>query len=93
MSDSRLIRETEHTSVVSLDRPGQVNACHQYEVVTSPQVNKDFFNRFAVVNFQNGPINDFGVNGCQNEDLCRLSLTACAGSSLAPFHAARMPLP
>jgi len=50
------------TTVYALDEPGQGGACHIYNVVDS---NKSF----ADIGFQNGPIKEFGVNGCHHEDL------------------------
>ena len=52
------------TKIICLDEPGQGNACHEY-IVT----NEDKTKKFVDVHFQNGPIKEFGVNGCQNEDL------------------------
>ena len=57
-----------YTEVVCTDEPGQGGACHVYSVIP---VNPDLQNGhpFAQINFQNGPIKEFGVNGCHNEDL------------------------
>ena len=53
-----------------LDEPGQGGACHEYEVVDShPAHDAQGGLPFATINFQNGPIKEFGVNGCHQEDL------------------------
>ena len=62
----------KHTIVECLDAPGQGNACHHYRVVKVEDKNAEpgtVSYPCAVVNFQNGPIKEFGVNGCHNEDL------------------------
>lgn len=54
-----------------LDEPGQGNACHKY-CIYSPNdaVNKELNASVACnIKFQNGPINEFGVNGISNEAL------------------------
>lgn len=63
-----------YTEVVCLDEPGQGGACHEYLVLQSvTHVDNGNEQRreniFAKVSFQNGPIKEFGVNGCHNEDL------------------------
>ena len=59
----------KHTSKVSvLDKPGQGNACHEYYI---SRVDKEDvpLGEFGHVTFQNGPVREFGVNGCHQEDL------------------------
>lgn len=59
-----------YTEVVCLDEPGQGGACHRYDVRLA-QKHEDglSFTPFAAIDFQNGPIKEFGINGCHNEDL------------------------
>jgi hypothetical protein len=64
----------KYTEVSAVDEPGQGNANHRYEIVK--KVFYDAQNSgpegrqpFLTVNFQNGPIKEFGVNGVMNEDL------------------------
>lgn len=59
------IGTSRFTEVVCLDEPGAGNACHLYEVVNK----NDPSTLFAQVSFQNGPIQEAGVNGCHQEDL------------------------
>lgn len=49
-----------------LDEPGQGNACHRYAITY-----QDGHARHALpaINFQNGPIQEAGVNGISNEAL------------------------
>lgn len=53
-----------------LDEPGQGNACHEYAI----RFNRETVGAIVVpttveVNFQNGPIQEVGVNGLSNEAL------------------------
>lgn len=61
-----------HTAVEVADGPGQGGACHEYyisrAVLTSDQKGV-VVGEFGRVQFQNGPVKEFGVNGCHQEDL------------------------
>jgi hypothetical protein len=71
MENQRVVRKTENTTVVCLDRPvAPGNGCHKYEIVT--EKTKEYIQRWAVINFQNGPIKTSGTNGCQIEDLVEI---------------------
>lgn len=66
MSEAREVNigTRKYTRVVCLDEPGAGGACHEYKVLgTENQL------PFCVIQFQDGPIKDYGVNGCHNEDL------------------------
>ena len=67
------------TEVIVTDEPGEGNACHRYQVVsvggdpdTTPAV-------FAEISFQNGPIEEVGVNGCQQEDMLAVVIDRLQG--------------
>lgn len=66
------IGTSRFTEVFCLDEPGAGNACHEY-VVREIQPTSDYEaaqnNLFATVHFQNGPIQEAGINGCHQEDL------------------------
>ena len=58
------------TEVVVTDKRGQGNAFHKYEVrPVTGEVNSSDNVEFAKISFQNGPIKEFGINGCHQEDL------------------------
>ncbi len=57
------------TKVVVIDEPGQGGACHKYEIETIPENNEDPMVTVGQIHFQNGPIKEFGINGCHQEDL------------------------
>ena len=58
----------QHTKIVSLDVAGNGGAKHEYLV----RGHDPDGSVFAEVHFQNGPIGEFGVNGCQMEDLLEI---------------------
>lgn len=66
----------KHTSLYYLEgHPSGVP--HQFLVVESDGIHEGEFNTLQVVNFQDGPIKEAGVNGVHHEDLihmivCRL---------------------
>ena len=57
------------TKVVVVDEPGQGGACHKYRIYEVNDSETDEIAEFALINFQNGPIKESGVNGCHQEDL------------------------
>lgn len=60
------------TKVIVIDEPGYGGAHHEYRVVT---VNDPAGEATAArVSFQNGPVKEFGVNGCHQEDLLAIVL-------------------
>jgi len=63
-----------YTQVVCLDSPGQGNACHEYEIQ-----NAEGDKSLGLVSFQNGPINEAGVNGVHNEDLIAIVIDRMQG--------------
>ena len=52
----------EELTIAAMDEPGQGNACHEYIIRESNGTEHD-------IHFQNGPIQDAGVNGISNEAL------------------------
>ena len=58
----------QYTRVEATDEPGYGNACHHYRIVNT-DASKDEKLIFNVINFQDGPVKEHGVNGIHNEDL------------------------
>ena len=56
----------EALTIQVLDEPGQGNACHEYAIQYD---DKTSCLCVQTVSFQNGPIQEFGVNGVSNEAL------------------------
>lgn len=67
----------KYTEVRVMDEPGQGNANHRYEI--APVTNKEVEDFRCCVNFQNGPIKEFGVNGVMNEDLIAIVIDRMRG--------------
>ncbi len=65
----------KYTEVKVLDEKGQGNANHKYEVVLAENRNQIV----CEVNFQKGPIKEFGVNGVMNEDLIAIVIDRIEG--------------
>lgn len=59
----------DYTEIIVEDEPGQGGACHEYRVYSIAAGPTDPQAVYAKVHFQNGPIKEFGVNGCHQEDL------------------------
>ncbi len=55
----------KYSKVVCLDEPGPGRACHEYEILSSDAPTRIF----GTIYFQNGPVEEVGVNGCHQEDL------------------------
>ncbi len=61
----------EKLKIVVMDEPGQGGACHVYDIVTVEQTDADDDGGeiHCAIHFQNGPIQEFGVNGISSEAL------------------------
>ena len=79
----RIIRDNgkNQPKTICLDKPGAGGACHHYEVIQK----FGFSYRVCQVNFQNGPIQENGVNGCQNEDLLAILIDRLRGFQSGDF--------
>ena len=81
------IGDEHETVVVCLDEPGAGGACHEYRV-RSVGFGKDGRtppDELARVSFQNGPIKEKFVNGCQNEDLLAIVIDRLSGFQNGDF--------
>jgi hypothetical protein len=72
------------TRVVVLDEPGQGGACHEYKVMDIPMVDQDSV-VYASIIFQNGPVKEFGINGCHQEDLLAIVIDRLENFQKGPF--------
>lgn len=66
----------EQLRILVLDDPGSGNACHRYQIAPVEKMSErdpvkasQLARAHCDVNFQNGPINENGVNGISNEAL------------------------
>lgn len=70
-----------------MDEPGQGGACHEY-AITSGEAADDATateRNLCDVHFQNGPIQEFGVNGVQQEDLLAIVIDRLRAFQAGPF--------
>jgi len=75
-----------NSRILVMDEPGQGGACHSYQVRDNHPAD-DFQGAlpFADVRFQNGPVKEFGVNGCQQEDLLAIVIDRLRSFQSGPF--------
>ena len=59
----------EALTITVLDEPGPGNACHEYDISFTREVAGGASREHCQVSFQNGPIQEAGVNGVSNEAL------------------------
>ena len=79
MEHRTLKTETGSTNKITvMDEKGSGGACHRY-LVTKDHISLCF------VKFQDGPINDFGVNGCHNEDLLTIVMDRLECFQAGPY--------
>lgn len=71
-------------SVEVVDEPGQGGACHKYEI-RKPDGNGANFPLLCAINFQDGPIKEFGVNGVTQEALATILIDRLRCFQAGPF--------
>ncbi len=69
----------KYTEVKVLDEKGQGNANHGYRIETSGELSILPTRILSIINFQNGPIKEAGVNGVHNEDLIAIVIDRLDG--------------
>ena len=76
------------TQVVVADEPGNGGACHEYYISRVQQTSDEEdipAGEFGFVRFQNGPIVEFGINGCHQEDLIAIVIHRLQCFQSGPF--------
>lgn len=70
-----------------LDQPGQGNACHSYVIYVPNDAFNEELNASVCCNiqFQNGPIQEAGVNGISNEALLAIVEDRLLGFQSGPY--------
>lgn len=68
------IGSSRFTNVVVLDGPGAGGACHEYAIQPVTVGDDPGVFQPSAIHFQNGPIQENGVNGCHQEDLLAIVL-------------------
>jgi len=74
-----------NTRIKVLDEPGQGGACHEYRIETSDPKGIAPVAIVGQISFQNGPIKEFGVNGCHQEDLLAVVIDRLKSFQAGPF--------
>ncbi len=73
----------KYTKVMAIDKKGEGNANHRYEISVVDTYktgrNHGFCTANQLVVFQNGPIREVGVNGVHNEDLIAIVIDRIEG--------------
>lgn len=72
----------ESLRIEVLDEPGQGNACHEYLIEWKGNDGQTYVNS---IDFQEGPIQEFGVNGISNEALLAVVEDRLLGFQSGPF--------
>lgn len=77
----------EALRIVVLDEPGQGNACHEYQIRNVEKDKDDSANdcEMVQIHFQNGPIQEAGVNGISGEALLSIVEDRLIGFQSGPF--------
>jgi hypothetical protein len=85
--NERIIDSGKYTVVVCLDESGAGNACHEYRIEKLIHQNggEAITEDLGRVSFQNGPIQENGVNGVQNEDLIAICIDRLRGFQSGKF--------
>ena len=71
---------SDNTKLLIIDEPGQGGACHEYRVDADDQGSE-----MLAVHFQNGPIQEVGVNGVQQEHLLAIVIDRLRAFQAGPF--------
>lgn len=84
LTDHKLNGLNDALDILVLDEPGQGNANHKYKIVSYSNTGniQDIDNELVVdteIEFQNGPIKEFGVNGISNESLLAIVIDRLRG--------------
>ncbi len=78
IEDHRVNPANDRIAINVLDQPGSGGANHEYEVVLPD-------GRKTVISFQNGPINDAGVNGLTQEVLLAIVVDRLRAFQKGPY--------
>lgn len=78
------IGEQRFTKVFA-DARGIAGASHKYYLCRKEESEGGLFSEFGMVSFQEGAINEVGVNGCHNEDLISIVIDRLQGFQESQF--------
>jgi hypothetical protein len=78
----KVIYVDETHCILAINEVGPGGALHEYHITTDPYNDKEYL---TSIFFQEGPIQENGVNGCQNEDLLRIVIDRLRAFQSGPF--------
>lgn len=89
ITDHKLNGLNDALEITVLDEPGQGGACHEYEIISEGTIGTiedgyDGSNRLRI-SFQNGPIEEDGVNGISVEALIAINIDRLKGFQSGQF--------
>lgn len=84
ITDHKVNGLNEAIEITVLDEPGQGNACHKYEIDLVGGAPESGGGK-TVINFQNGPIQEAGINGISNESLLAVVIDRLRGFQSGQF--------
>lgn len=93
ITDHKLNGLNDALEIQVLDEPGQGGACHKYAIERiAPEDGPGFrdeksgnWHEATIINFQNGPIQEAGVNGISGEALLVINIDRLRSFQAGPF--------
>ena len=85
ITDHMVNPANDKLTITVRDEPGAGGACHEYEIsgYSAPGIPEG--SGYTVLNFQNGPINEVGVNGITQEVLLAVVIDRLRSFQAGPF--------
>lgn len=85
ISEHKVNPANDRLKITVMDPPGSGGASHVYKVEIEPKTNDSQLVELAEIKFQNGPINDAGVNGVTQEALLAIVADRLRSFQAGPF--------
>lgn len=85
ITDHKLNGLNEALHINVLDDPGQGGACHEYEITDQPKGGAAANEVRCRISFQNGPIQEAGVNGISGEALLAVVIDRLRSFQAGPY--------
>lgn len=85
LTDHKITGLNDALEITVLDEPGHGGACHSYDITINGQ--EGFLKTFCI-HFQEGPIQEHGVNGISGESLIAVNIDRLRGFQAGPYASA-----
>lgn len=76
---TEIVYKDENVEIVTEDKLGIGQVHYEYSILIKDRI------EVADIKFQNGPIQEFYINGCQQEDLLRIVIHRLQAFQAGPF--------